>query len=159
VALDALLRRFPALAATLPSADLGVRATPLELWRVGGTSLLVKRDDLSAPTLGGNKVRALELLLAGVRPGDVVLTAGATGSTHALSVAHYAARIGASAHVVTWPQREHATSRATNARLRELASVRDAGSVASAYLRILARRIGSRITWVPAGASVPGGGC
>ena len=38
---------------------------PMERWEVNGVSLLIKRDDLISPVLGGNKVRALELLLAG----------------------------------------------------------------------------------------------
>lgn len=154
--MHALFRRFPRLALTLPPiADLGVVETPVERWRVGGVSLLVKRDDLSAPLMGGNKVRALEFLLAGVTPGDVVLTAGSTGSTHALAVARYAALLGASARVVTWPQEEHEVSRATGARLRDAARVTAAGSVATAYARALALRLSRRAGWIPAGASTP----
>src|SRR5437762_13904849 len=80
VSVLALLTRCPALADALPRIDLGVRETPVEQWTIDGISLLAKRDDLSAPLLGGNKVRALELLLAGVGPGDTVLTVGPTGS-------------------------------------------------------------------------------
>jgi D-cysteine desulfhydrase len=152
----ALLARYPRLAESLPHVDLGVTETPLERWRLGQATILVKRDDLSAPLLGGNKVRALEFLLAGVREGDVLLTAGATGSTHALSVARYGAHLGAVTRVVTWPQETHATARATGDRLHQLCDVRATGSVVSAYARILARRLGSRgVRWIPAGASVP----
>lgn len=152
--MDALLARYPGLA-SIPHVDLGVRASPLERWRVGTASLLIKRDDLSADRLGGNKVRALELLLGRIRPGDRVLTVGATGSTHALAVAHYAAAVGATAEVITWPQEEHAVSRATAQVMAARARVTPARSVADAYLRAMARRGRGGVHWVPAGGSVP----
>ena len=67
--MDALTARWPRLRHALPHVDLHVRETPIERWELGGASLLVKRDDLTTPTLGGNKARALELLLAGVGSG------------------------------------------------------------------------------------------
>jgi 1-aminocyclopropane-1-carboxylate deaminase/D-cysteine desulfhydrase-like pyridoxal-dependent ACC family enzyme len=151
----ALLARYPRLALVLPRVDLGVEETPVERWQVDGATLLAKRDDLSASLLGGNKVRALELLLAGLAPGDSLLTAGATGSTHALAVAEYGARIGVATQVVTWPQETHAISRATAARLGALARVTAARSPLHAYLYVALRRLTSRVRWVPAGASVP----
>jgi len=115
----------------------------------------VKRDDLTTPTLGGNKARALELLLAGAGPGDVLLTVGSTGSTHALAVAHFAARLGARAEVITWPQEEHDVSLATAARLREVARVSAARSPVTAMLRAGVRRLLRRVRWIPAGGSSP----
>src|SRR3954469_299585 len=128
----ALLARYPDLARRLPWVDLGVRETPVEWWRVGDVTLLAKRDDLSAATLGGNKVRALELLLGAVQSGDVLLTVGATGSTHALAVAAHGAALGARTQVVTWPQEGHLIADAT-----------------------ARRRLDRRVRWVPAGGSVP----
>ena len=151
----ALLARYPRLAETLAWVDLGVRQTPVEWWRVDGTTLLAKRDDLSASTLGGNKVRALELLLAGVAPGDALLTVGPTGSTHALAVAAHGALLGARTRVITWPQEGHAIAHATAGRLRELADVTAARSVPEAYLRAAARRLAGATRWIPAGGSVP----
>ena len=153
--MDALTARWPQLRHTLPRVDLHVRETPIERWELGGASLLVKRDDLTTPTLGGNKARALELLLAGAGPGDVLLTVGSTGSTHALAVAHFAARLGARTEVITWPQEEHDVSLATAARLREVAQVTAARSPATAMLRAFARRLLRRVRWVPAGGSSP----
>jgi 1-aminocyclopropane-1-carboxylate deaminase/D-cysteine desulfhydrase-like pyridoxal-dependent ACC family enzyme len=132
-----------------------VRETPLERWQLGGVTLLVKRDDLTTPTLGGNKARSLELLLAGAGPDDELLTVGSTGSTHALAVAHFGARIGARTRVVTWPQEEHDVSLATAARLRRLASVTHARSPVEAMLRAGMRRIVKRSLWVPPGGSSP----
>jgi D-cysteine desulfhydrase len=139
----------------IPRVDLGVRPTPLERRTVDGVGLLIKRDDLSAGALGGNKVRALERLLAGAGPGTRLLTVGATGSTHALAVATYGARLGASVEVVTWPQEAHDVARATAVAMHRQAAVTPAWSVADAYLRAAWRRFDRDVRWIPAGASVP----
>jgi D-cysteine desulfhydrase len=154
--MKALLARYPALAQALPHVDLHVQETPVERWHVGDAMLLAKRDDLTSETLGGNKVRALELLLAGVTVDEILLTVGATGSTHALAVAEHGARLGVATQVITWPQESHEVSSATSARLTRIARVTPAGSVASAYLRALLRRVrgGRGIRWIPAGGSV-----
>lgn len=141
------------LARTLPRVDLRVRETPLEEWHLDGVDLLVKRDDLTTPTLGGNKARALELLLAGAGPDDTLLTVGATGSTHALSVAHFGARLGARTRVLTWPQEDHAVARATSQRLRTLARVERSRSPVWAFVRAGLRRLERGVRWVPAGGS------
>lgn len=151
----ALLARFPRLATALPRADLHLQETPVESWRVGGATLLIKRDDLDAPLLGGNKVRALELLLAGADPGRPLLTVGATGSTHALSVARHGAALGVRTQVITWPQETHAVADATAARMRELADVTSTRSVIHAFARATWRRAVHRVRWVPAGGSTP----
>ena len=153
--MDSLTARWPRLRHALPRVDLEVRETPVERWELEGTSLLVKRDDLTTPTLGGNKARALELLLAGVGRDDVLLTVGSTGSTHALAVAHFGARLGARTEVITWPQEEHDVSLATAARLREIARVTTAWSPPTAMLRATARRVFRRVRWIPAGGSSP----
>jgi 1-aminocyclopropane-1-carboxylate deaminase/D-cysteine desulfhydrase-like pyridoxal-dependent ACC family enzyme len=120
---------------------------------VGGVDLLVKRDDLTTPSLGGNKARALELLLAGAGPDDLLLTVGATGSTHALSVAHFGARLGARTRVLAWPQETHPVARATAERLDALARVTVVGSPAWALVRAGLRRLRGGVRWVPAGGS------
>jgi 1-aminocyclopropane-1-carboxylate deaminase/D-cysteine desulfhydrase-like pyridoxal-dependent ACC family enzyme len=152
---DTLAARWPRLRESLPRVDLGVRETPIERWELEGASIFVKRDDLTTPTLGGNKARALELLLAAVRPGDVLLTVGSTGSTHALAVAHFGARLGARTEVITWPQEEHDVSRATAARLRETARVTAARWPVTAMMRAGVRRLTGRVRWIPAGGSSP----
>ena len=153
--MDPLTARWPHLQRALPRIDLHVRETPVERWELEGASLLVKRDDLTTPTLGGNKARALELLLAGVVADDALLTVGSTGSTHALAVAHFGAQLGARTEVITWPQEEHDVSLATAARLRQIARVSTARSPATAMLRATARRLFRRVRWIPAGGSSP----
>jgi D-cysteine desulfhydrase len=85
-----LVSRFPALA-RIPHVALGRFPTPVECLELAGERLArelwIKRDDLTASPLGGNKVRALEFLLAGLAPGEIVLTAGGEGSTHVLTTA------------------------------------------------------------------------
>ena len=151
----ALLARFPRLASTLPRAELHLCETPVETWRVGDATLLIKRDDLDTPLLGGNKVRALELLLAGIDASRPLLTVGATGSTHALSVARHGAALGLSAQVITWPQEAHGVADASAVLMRALAHVTPTRSVLSALLRAAWRRTTQRCHWIPAGGSTP----
>ena len=117
--------------------------------------LWVKRDDLSALPLGGNKVRALEFLLGGVRPGEEVLTVGGVGSTHALATAMYAAALDARTTVIRWPQEMHAAAAEVDARIREAATVHDASWVGAAYLRAALIRAARPVTYIPAGGTTP----
>jgi 1-aminocyclopropane-1-carboxylate deaminase/D-cysteine desulfhydrase-like pyridoxal-dependent ACC family enzyme len=150
-----LLRRFPALA-SLPRVSLGRFPTPVQrVTRDDGRILLLKRDDLSGDVIGGNKVRGLEWLLAGVRSGDEVLTVGARGSTHALSTALLAAQLGAQATVVRWNQEMNPAARVVDERLRAAARVVDARFVTAAYLVAGAIRLRRRVRWVPAGGASP----
>jgi D-cysteine desulfhydrase len=95
-----LLRRFPAHAAR-PRARLADFPTPVERLPLPG-QLWIKRDDLDAPEMGGNKVRALEFLLGGLAPGGEVLTLGGEGSTHVLATAAHARRLGLRTRAVRW---------------------------------------------------------
>ena len=64
-----LFARFPALA-SLPRVALGAFPTPVLHAPSLAPELWIKRDDLTADPMGGNKVRALEFLLGEVRSGD-----------------------------------------------------------------------------------------
>ena len=150
-----LLRRFPALA-QLPRQPLGAFPTPvtrvtLDAERV----LLVKRDDLSGAPIGGNKVRALEWLLGGLRPGDEVLTVGPRGSTHALATATYATQLGARPTVVRWPQEMNPAAERVDRMIRAVARVVDCSSVVTAYATAWRLRATSRTRWIPAGGTSP----
>ncbi|HUF28495.1 MAG TPA: pyridoxal-phosphate dependent enzyme [Gemmatimonadaceae bacterium] len=148
-----MIRRFPALE-RLPRAALGRYPTPVVRFP-GYDDLWIKRDDLGAEPLGGNKVRALEFLLASSRPGDVVLTVGARGSTHALSTAVHAARLGARAIVARWRQTMNDDARRTTARLREAARVIDVVTPVEAFAIAALLRLHPRTRWVPAGGTSP----
>lgn len=71
-----------------------------------GTSLWVKRDDLTAPEYGGNKVRKLEHILSdAARLGRArLVTIGAVGSHHVLATALFGRRAGFEVHAVLVPQ-------------------------------------------------------
>ncbi len=95
-----LFDAFPALRGPIPHVALAALPTPIErldaLSSGTGANLYVKRDDLTSPVYGGNKVRKLEFLLGramhdGAR---TVLTFGAAGSNHALATALFARQLG-----------------------------------------------------------------
>jgi D-cysteine desulfhydrase len=73
---------------------------------LGLGALAVKRDDLTSPFYGGNKVRKLEYLLAeAIANGcDAVLTYGSVGSNHALATSVLAGRLGLACHAVLLDQ-------------------------------------------------------
>ncbi len=92
--------------------DYPTPAEPLPTLSRPGTSLWVKRDDLTAPRYGGNKVRKLEYVLgdARARGKSDLLTAGAVGSHHVLATALYGRDNGFTVRAVLVPQprTEHA---------------------------------------------------
>jgi len=105
-----LVRAFPGTA-SLPHAGIATIPTPVdqlpELAEVLGMArLMVKRDDLTSPVYGGNKVRKLEYLLgeALAEGRKAVITYGAYGSNHALATAIHARALGLEPHVVLSPQ-------------------------------------------------------
>jgi D-cysteine desulfhydrase len=149
-----LFARFPSLA-DLPRVALGTAPTPVVPLVAGNRSLWVKRDDLFADPIGGNKARALEFLLGGIRQGDRVVTVGSAGSTHALSVATYGGALGASVYVGRWQQEMNDAAVRVASRIdRVAASAPVFRSPVGAYLWAMRRRVaGAR--WIPAGGSTP----
>src|SRR4030042_5011600 len=108
--LPELFQQYPKLKA-IPWVSLGQFPTPVEPMarlgeRLGFQRLWVKRDDLSGPRYGGNKVRKLEFLLADAQAQgrDAVLTLGAAGSNHCLATAVYAQELGLKSIAVFVPQ-------------------------------------------------------
>ncbi|MCC6217474.1 MAG: pyridoxal-phosphate dependent enzyme [Polyangiaceae bacterium] len=103
---------WPALARRAPLVALGELPTPVEpltpLAHAVGVGDLgwVKRDDLSSPVYGGNKVRTLEALFAeALEEGATdVWSTGAYGTNHGLAAALHAPRAGLGAGLVVFPQ-------------------------------------------------------
>jgi D-cysteine desulfhydrase len=152
-----LVRRLPALA-RIPRVSLGKYPTPVESARFEGLEapLWIKRDDLASAELGGNKVRALEYLLARVQPGDVLLTGGGEGSTHVLATAVHGAQLGAYVHAVRWRHDMHETAERVAARaLRECAAVWTSATPLGGILRTAVRRVRHRENWIPFGGTSP----
>lgn len=149
-----LVARFPGLA-RIPRVALGCYPTPVVALSNVAPSLWIKRDDLCADPMGGNKTRALEFLLADLRAGDRVVTVGSAGSTHALAVTVYAARLGARVSVGRWRQEMNPTAVRVARLLDEQADSAPifrspVGAYAWAWRE---RRRGAR--WIPAGGSTP----
>jgi D-cysteine desulfhydrase len=83
---------------------LGHFPTPIVPVAALAPSLWIKRDDVCADPIGGNKIRALEFLLGGLAKDDRVVTVGSAGSTHALAVAAYGKRLGFAVAIGRWKQ-------------------------------------------------------
>lgn len=148
-----LVSRFPALASLPRAGLLDALPTPIVPSTVA-PGLWIKRDDLTATPIGGNKVRALDFLLGGVSAGEEVLTAGAAGSTHSLTTIVHAKRLAAGTTVVRWPQEMNDVARVVALRIEAEADVTlDAGSVAGAYWRALRVRLSRDVRWVPPGGT------
>jgi len=150
-----LVRRFPALAA-IPRARLGRYPTPVE--RLDGfrdvESLFVKHEDLSSDVLGGNKVRSLEFLLGRVNEGDTVLTLGGEGSTHVLTTAVHAARLGVRTIAVRWRHDMHSAAHEVAARsAAECAEIVSATNFVTAMLPLTRLRLTRRALYIPLGGS------
>ncbi len=103
--MNRLFEAYPKLRENLPHVSLASLPTPVERMErletavgeaLGEGQLYVKRDDLSCPRYGGNKVRKLEFLLGKAAQGQprTVITFGAAGSNHALATAIQCRELG-----------------------------------------------------------------
>ncbi|TAL35237.1 MAG: pyridoxal-phosphate dependent enzyme [Spirochaetes bacterium] len=102
-----LFHRYPALIKTVPHINLGTYPTPVErLEHLGHDSLWIKREDLSSPLYGGNKVRKLEYTLAEALRDNrkKVVTMGGIGTNHGLATAIFCKKLGLSARLLLFPQ-------------------------------------------------------
>lgn len=152
-----LIARFPALRA-IPRVELCDLPSPVLRARVDGAELWIKHDGVNAPVAGGNKVRMLEYLLAGVGPGDTVLTVGGEGSTHVLATAVHAARLGARTVALRWRHEMNPTARHIAQRIvgdTVSARVHRFSGVAVAHAQWL--RLAGHVRYVPLGGSTPYG--
>jgi 1-aminocyclopropane-1-carboxylate deaminase/D-cysteine desulfhydrase-like pyridoxal-dependent ACC family enzyme len=106
-----LFDRFPSLKGEVEWLELGEYPTPVgELKGIAAakdlSSLYIKRDDLSSPHYGGNKVRKLEFVLARAEAlgHESVMTFGAAGSNHVLATVIHGRRLGLRTIAVMSPQ-------------------------------------------------------
>ncbi|MBL8718503.1 MAG: pyridoxal-phosphate dependent enzyme [Myxococcales bacterium] len=149
-----LLGRYPTPITPLPES---ARAAELP----AGVSLLCKRDDLTSPVYGGNKVRKLESLLdeARARGAERIVTVGAVGSHHVLACTVFGVRAGFAVDAVLAPQpwTPH-VEEVVRAALGAGANVHPTSSFVTVPIA-LARRLASRGSayFVPPGGSSVGG--
>ena len=151
--------------AALAPCRLGAWPTPLEpapalAGALGVAWLGLKREDRAATPGGGNKVRGLEFLLAGVPAGSVFVTAGGTGSTHCLCTAVHAAALGHRTVLAQFRQPDTVESRAIAAACeRRAALIVRARGPATLPLAVLVawRRAGAlgERRWIPGGGAHP----
>lgn len=98
------------MAGRLPWTSLGAFPTPVEpltaLSEGTRARLFVKRDDLSSPRYGGNKVRKLEFLLADASRYDcrTLITLGGIGSNHALATTIHGGLLGMQVDLALYDQ-------------------------------------------------------
>ncbi|MGQ0766436.1 MAG: pyridoxal-phosphate dependent enzyme [Gemmatimonadota bacterium] len=147
------LRRPPA------RVDLGVVCTPVVRYEQAlGPAVWVKRDDLNspAPAPGGNKVRALEYLLAPASSQTTIVTVGGEGSTHVLATAVHSARMGLRTIAWRWPHFLNEIGADTSAAISRhcLSSPMTSGPI-SAFLRGRLRALQPDHLWVPFGGASP----
>ena len=159
---DAFEAVLPEVSRRVPRVILGTWPTPVESLDLPGVAVPchVKREDLSAPPYGGNKVRCLEPVFAdaierGVRR---VWATGAYGSNQAVAMATHAPTVGLDCGAILFPQPSTATARAN---LRALATTgcdlqltRSLLTFPLALARQLWRR-GEADQIVPPGAAIP----
>ena len=86
--------------------ELGALPTPVERVALPRGELWVKRDDLSSPVYGGNKVRTLETLFGAAKAAGAtrIYATGAFGSNHAAATVLHAPRVGLEPGVILFPQ-------------------------------------------------------
>jgi 1-aminocyclopropane-1-carboxylate deaminase/D-cysteine desulfhydrase-like pyridoxal-dependent ACC family enzyme len=108
-----LFDRFPRLAG-IPHVSLRRAPTPVVQ---AGENLWIKRDDLTADPIGGNKVRALEFLLAPFAKGSQVITGGSRGSTHVLATMIHGRALDLDVAAASWPQEMNEVAQVVDARI------------------------------------------
>lgn len=150
-----LLQFLPGLRAS--HLSLGAYPTPVQ-HLPGLGDLWIKREDLSSPIYGGNKVRTLEFLLAGVRERGLtrVLALGAYGSNHAVAAILHGARAGFEVSAMLFPQPATPTA-AENLRvsLCYAARVIALRTIATFPLRAWLRHLRGDCYVMPPGGAVP----
>ena len=106
-----LFEKFGGLEGKIPWLSLGDLPTPVQRLpklgdQIGLPEFYCKRDDLTHPEYGGNKIRKLEFLLADVRQQSrkSALTLGGWGSNHVLATTILSNKLGIKPLAVMVPQ-------------------------------------------------------
>jgi len=103
-----LFELWPQLRGRVPWLSLGHWPTRVERASriLPGAELWLKRDDLSSPIYGGNKLRLLEHLLAEAcdQGATQVFSSGAVGSNFSAATALHAPRVGLKGGAICFPQ-------------------------------------------------------
>ena len=140
----------------MPRATLCTLPSPVQRIPDVAPDLWIKRDDLNAPGCGGNKVRALEFLLGDLAEGDTVVTVGGEGSTHVLSTAIHARRLGLRVLALRWTHEMNSVAELASDRIVDLLpGSRVHGNPVVALAAARFHSMGSRVRYIPVGGSSP----
>jgi D-cysteine desulfhydrase len=106
-----LFAEFPTLEPVLAPVALATLPTPVQALPAFGAQAWIKRDDLTHPVYGGNKIRKLEFVLAEIRRSGArqVITLGATGTNSGVAASMVCAQEGLHCTIITFPQPDSAT--------------------------------------------------
>lgn len=118
----------------LPLADLPTPVQPLPL----SSNTWIKRDDISHPEYGGNKIRKLEFILADAlaQGAQRIVTFGATGTNHGVATAMMCQRAGLTCEILLFDQPDSVTVRRNQQLMRHYgASLVYCGSLAATVAR------------------------
>lgn len=109
---------------TLTHHPIGQWPTPVELREgLGPRRVWVKREDLSHPVYGGNKVRKLEWILPNVqRHGGHLLSMGAIGSNYLVAAGLHGQALDIRLHALLFPQPDSPTARGNARAIAHLAA-------------------------------------
>lgn len=115
-----LFDAFPALATTTAPLSLCALPTPVEALPALGPRAWLKRDDLSHPEYGGNKLRKLEFVAAELvaQRSRRVYTFGATGTNAGVAAALVCRQLGIACTVLTFTQPDSPTVQKNQALMR-----------------------------------------
>ena len=160
---DAFQVVLPDVAQRVPRVTLGVWPTPIEPLVISGLEgeHFVKREDLSAPAYGGNKVRCQEPVFADAleRGARHVWATGAYGSNQAVAIAMHASTVGLTTGAVLFPQPSIETARANLMALAttpcQLRLTRSLATFPWALVRAIWRCRDGEEQVIPPGAAVP----
>jgi D-cysteine desulfhydrase len=170
-----LFQRYPGLRGKLPWLPLGVYPTPVELlcggedavegrlppeFLAGGKArLYVKRDDLTNPVYGGNKVRKLEHVLAEAKLAGrtSLLTVGGLGSNQCLATSIHGGRAGFAVDIALFdqPVTPHVIENLLADREAGANFVYGGGFVRTAYRAAARYAAREKPYYIPTGATTP----
>lgn len=127
----------PDLRERLPWQALASLPTPVERLPMASNAW-IKRDDISHPEYGGNKIRKLEFIIAEAmaQGASRIVTFGATGTNHGVATAMMCQRAGLGCEILLFDQPDSATVRRNQKLMRHYgATLVYCGSLAATVAR------------------------
>ena len=157
---------LPIFLSAIPSFSLGNFPTPVQRLSnlesvLGFKSLWIKRDDLSGPLGGGNKVRKLEYMFAAAQTDikKTLFTIGPTGSNHVRATAVYGKASGFRVQCLLFKQPPTAYSEANYRTICEhAAQVDEVERMSTMFIRYAYEKVKTRLGIGEERYFIPGGG-